>query len=206
MNGQFLNFANIDFCRKPILKNYEDINFRRWPVIKNFTDINFGGKSKKSREFFPLNYKRHNPTKLSIIWNVFHEQICDYFSKSIGKWKFWNCLKLVNITPVFKKGARTSRNNYSKPVIILPVFSKIFEKGLPNQLLVFLSYQSFSAAFEKRRTRKDATDFSKAFDCSWRDLLITKLHAYSLDVSSINLFQNYLWNRKQKTKVDSFFS
>ena len=154
MNGQFLNFANIDFCRKPILKNYEDINFRRWPVIKNFTDINFGGKSKKSREFFPLNYKRHNPTKLSIIWNVFDEQICDYFSKSIGKWKFWNCLKLVNITPVFKKGARISRNNYSKPVIILPVFSKIFEKGLPNQLLVFLSYQSFSAAFEKRTTRK----------------------------------------------------
>ena len=68
-----------------------------------------------------------------------------------------------------------------------------------------------------RKYRKDATDknkafgalhtdFSKAFDCSWRDLLITKLHAYSLDVSSINLFQNYLWNRKQKTKVDSFFS
>ena len=54
-----------------------------------------------------------------------------------------------------------------------------------------------------RKYRKDATDknkafgalhtdFSKAFDCSWRDLLITKLHAYSLDVSSINLFQNYL--------------
>ena len=39
------------------------------------------------------------------------EQICAYFNKSIGKGKFPDCSKLANITPVFKKGARTSRNN-----------------------------------------------------------------------------------------------
>ena len=44
--------------------------------------------------------------------NFFAEQICAYFNESIDKQKFPNCLKLANIRPVFKKGARTSKNNY----------------------------------------------------------------------------------------------
>ena len=54
----------------------------------------------------------------------------------ISNGKFSNCLKLANITPVFKKGPRTSKNNY-RPVSILPVFSKIFERLLSRQLLEF---------------------------------------------------------------------
>lgn len=49
-------------------------------------------------------------------------QECDkYFNESLDKGKVPNCLKLVNITPIFKKGVRTSKNNY-KAVSILPVF------------------------------------------------------------------------------------
>ena len=54
--------------------------------------------------------------------NFFAEAICFYFNKSLENAKFPNCLKLGNITPVFKKGACTSKNNY-RPVSILPVFS-----------------------------------------------------------------------------------
>ena len=61
--------------------------------------------------------------------NFFAEAICFYFNKSLENGKFPNCLKLANITPVFKKGARTSKINY-RPVSILPVFSKIFERLL----------------------------------------------------------------------------
>ena len=57
--------------------------------------------------------------------NFFAEAICFYFNKSLQNVKFPNCLKLVNIIPLFKKGARTSKNNH-RPVSILPVFSKIF--------------------------------------------------------------------------------
>ena len=64
---------------------------------------------------------------------------------------------------------------------------------------------------------KDATDIiksfralltgvSKAFDCLCDDLIIAKLLAYDLVVSSLNLLQDYLSNIKQRTKVDSFFS
>ena len=57
--------------------------------------------------------------------NFFVEAICLYFNKSLENRKFPNCLKLANITPVFKRGAHTSKNNY-RPVSIHPVFSKIF--------------------------------------------------------------------------------
>ena len=55
--------------------------------------------------------------------NFFGEAICFYFNKSLENGKFPNCIKLPNITTVFKKGARTSKNNY-RPVSILPVFFK----------------------------------------------------------------------------------
>ena len=50
------------------------------------------------------------------------------------------------------------------------------------------------------------TELSKAFDCLSHDLLIAKLHAYGLDLASLKILQDYLTNRKQRTKVDSFYS
>ena len=61
--------------------------------------------------------------------DFFAEAICFYFNKSLDNGKPLNCLKLMNITTVFKKGLRTSKNNH-RQVSILPVFSKIFERLL----------------------------------------------------------------------------
>ena len=38
------------------------------------------------------------------------------------------------------------------------------------------------------------------------DLLIAKLHANGLDLASLKILQDYLTNRKERTKVDSFYS
>ena len=50
------------------------------------------------------------------------------------------------------------------------------------------------------------TDLSEGFNCLSHDLLIAKFHAYDLDLASLKILQDYLTNRKQRTKVDSFYS
>ena len=49
--------------------------------------------------------------------SFFAEVICFYFNKLLENGKFLNCLRLANITPVFGKGVRTSKNN-CRPVSI----------------------------------------------------------------------------------------
>ena len=50
------------------------------------------------------------------------------------------------------------------------------------------------------------THLSNVFLCLCHYLLIAKLHACGLDISCLDLLQDYLSNRKQRTKVDSFSS
>ena len=78
------------------------------------------------------------------------EAICFYLNKALENGKFPNCLKLANITPVLKNGARTSKNNY-RPVSILPDFSKIFERLLRRQLSEFFDniLSKFQCSFRK---------------------------------------------------------
>ena len=114
--------------------------------------------------------------------NSFAEAICFYFSKSLENGKFPNCLKLANITPVFKKGARTSKINY-RPVSILPVFSKIFKSLLSRQFLEFFDkiLPKFQCGFRKGygtqhclllllEIWKGATDNNKSFSALLTDL------------------------------------
>ena len=138
-------------------------------------------------------------------------------------------MKLANVTPVFKKGARTSKTNY-RPINILPILSQIFERLISKQLLEFFEslLSKFQCSFRKGygpqsrllmmlETFKDAADNNKSFwsiinepiESFWllsHDLLTTKLHAYGLDLASLNIPQDYLTNRKQRRKIDSFCS
>ena len=108
---------------------------------------------------------------------------------------------------------RTSKNNY-RPVSILPIFLKIFEKLLKKQILEFFDniLSKFHCGFRKGygtqhcllmmlEIWKGATDNNKAFgalltdllnafDCLSHDLLIDKLHACGLDIDSLNIIQD----------------
>ena len=161
--------------------------------------------------------------------NLFAEAIYFYFNKSLENGKFSNYLKFENITSVFKKGARTSKNNY-RAVSYLPVYSKIFERLLSRQLLEFFDniLSKFQCGFRKGYGTQHylllmldfwkgatdnnkafgalLTDLWKAFDCLSHDLFIAKLQAYALDIDLLNILQDYLSSRKQGTKVDSFYS
>ena len=68
--------------------------------------------------------------------NFLPDAIYFHFKKSLENGKFPNSLKLANITPVFKRDAHTSNNDY-RLVSVLPIFSKILKRLLSRQLSVF---------------------------------------------------------------------
>ena len=47
-------------------------------------------------------------------------------------------LKIAKVIPIHKTGSTENVNNY-RPISVLPIFSKIFEKCLYNRLLNFLN-------------------------------------------------------------------
>ena len=137
-------------------------------------------------------------------------------------------MKNAIITPVHKKGPKTSKDNF-RPVSILPNISKIYERIMFKQMSEFFEpilskYQcgfrkGFSAQhcllamLEKWKSAVDnkktfgalLTNLPKAFDCLSHDLLIAKLNAYGFSLPALRLVQSYLTKRKQKTKLNSEF-
>ena len=73
------------------------------------------------------------------------ELIMHNFNEGISTARFLDILKNAEVKPVFKKKSRTDKENY-RPVSILPVISKIFERLIFKQLImlferVFSEYQ-----------------------------------------------------------------
>ena len=138
-------------------------------------------------------------------------------------------MKFAQVVPLHKKNSTLVKSNY-RPVSILPIFSKIFERVMFNQLIDFfdLHFNPYLSAFRPgfgcqsvllriledwRKALDDncyvATvlmDLSKAFDCLPHDLLLLKLKAYGLDENALHLISSYLINRKQCVKLGSLCS
>ena len=79
---------------------------------------------------FQLKFKKQN---LDYFAEYFYENISQCMSKSI----FASDLKLADITPVYKKKSKNSKENY-RPVSILSNISKIYERCIYDQLQLFL--------------------------------------------------------------------
>ena len=45
-------------------------------------------------------------------------------------------------------------------------------------------------------------DLSKAFSCLSHELLVAKLHAYWVDITSLKLLHSYLTKRKQRVELN----
>ena len=138
-------------------------------------------------------------------------------------------LKLADITPLFKKLDNVSKENY-RPVSLLPLVSKIFERVMQEQMIAFIgdhlspylcghrkgynAQYALIAMIEKWKKSLDAggmfaavlMDLSKAFDTINHELLIAKLHAYGFEKSALSIVNDYLSDRWQRVKINSSFS
>ena len=130
-----------------------------------------------------------------------------------------------------QKGDRCDPNNY-RPITVLPTLSKILEKAVHNQLYYFLSENKIITSKQfgfrpklstntalthftdnillnmdsGRLTGAVSLDLSKAFDTVDHNLLLHKLKSVGLSDDTLNWFQSYLTNRKQRTSVGDALS
>ena len=143
--------------------------------------------------------------------------------------KFSSELKLADVVvPAFKKEDQTLVENY-RPISLLPVISKTFERIMLNQITTYMDeYLSLylcryrkgfntqtllSSLIEKCKQIIDnkgygaavLMDLSKAFDIISSELLIAKLHAYGFTRESLLIILSFLSDQWQHIKIDSPF-
>ena len=157
------------------------------------------------------------------------ETLQQLFNLALTTGGFPSNLKNADVTPIFKNTNPLNKENY-RPVSVLPMISKVFEKLIQNQINVhiksflspylcgyrkgFNSQHALMSLIERWRKFLDnkgyggavLMDLSKAFDNLNQDLLIAKLHAYGFDIKTLKFLHSYLTKRWQRTKVNSSFS
>ena len=168
------------------------------------------------------------PKLIQLSASILSSPLSNAINDSILKGKFPDDAKVASVSPLDKH----TDNNYSvsnfRPVSVLRIFLKIYEKVLKDMLVEKMNVYSspFVACYrenyntqhvlirflEEWRSYLDKnyfvgaiiTDISKAFDCIPRNLLIAKLEAYGFDNYTIPYVYSYLENRKHCVKIDTY--
>ena len=147
------------------------------------------------------------------------------YMKSLEIRRFPSGWKKANVLLIHKKENRQLKKNY-RPVSLLPICGKIFEKLMfdaiyeflcenqlltPNQSgfragdstinqLLSITHKIYSAFEElpSRETRAVFLDISKAFDKVWHDGLLFKLKSYGISGCLFTVIKDFFNNRHQR--------
>ena len=219
-----------DYANHPsILKIQENVNNVSKFFFKDKRPLDF------EIEILKLNPKKANlkgdiPTKMLIkTHDIISTYLSRFYNEAKQENKFPKSLKMADVLPIHKKDEKTLAKNY-RPVSLIPVVSKLFEKNMYKEIFEFIenSLSPYLFGFRKGHSTEQClvvmletwkialdekgyagailTDLSKAFDCLNHDLLIAKLNAYGFSQDALKFIRSYLKDRKQRTKVGTAFS
>ena len=153
------------------------------------------------------------------------------FNTSIETSQFPYSWKVARVTPIFKDGDKTEKSNY-RPISVLPVISRLFEKLVFDQLYQHMKENGLFSSDQSGFLRLHSTltcllkntddwyscldlgrlvglvfiDLKKAFDTVDHDILCEKLQIYGVQQRELSWFRSYLSNRKQFCRVNGVAS
>ena len=151
--------------------------------------------------------------------------LAQYYNILMKIGKFPDVLKLGKIYPVYKKGNCELLENY-RPISVLPIFGKIFEKVIHSRIYNFVNSKNLlydkQYGFRKSHSTSHAVndsvthinnelkdnkyvlgifiDLSKAFDTIDHQNLLKKLDNCGIRGTANKLIESYLSNREQYTE------
>ena len=149
------------------------------------------------------------------------------FNNIIKTGIFPDLWKSANVTPVHKKDSKQIIKNY-RPISLLPIFAKIFERilfanmhnfftsnglitknqsgfqpgdSVTNQLICMV--ESIHSSLDINLVvRSVFLDMSKAFDKVWHEGLLFKLKQNGISGKLLTLLKNYFSNRRQRVLIN----
>ena len=148
-------------------------------------------------------------------------------NSSIDHEQFPDKWKIGRICPVPKIDNPSKPKDY-RPISILPVLSKVYEKVILGQLINHINAQNiynniqsgfrkghstttlllkFRDDIQKAMNKHEITlsvliDYSKAFDTINHELLLKKLVEFNFSNSTIKILMSYLTNRRQFVQIE----
>ena len=157
---------------------------------------------------------------------ILANSLSQMFNLCLSLGKFPDIWKMARVTPIYKDGSRNEISNY-RPISVLPVGSRLFEKLVYDQFYTYLNLNSLTDSGQSRFRSFDSAltcllkctndwylnmdkgqytsvsfiDLKKAFDSVDHQILLNKLKVYGLSGKEITWFESYLGNHKQCCRV-----
>jgi hypothetical protein len=163
--------------------------------------------------------------------STFIATLTSIINMMIRKGIFPDCLKIARVIVVYKGGSKSVLANY-RPISILSVFSKIFEKILFVPLYDFLEGNNIldqsQFGFRRGKSTEMAVikikeyilqsfqqhqyvlgifiDYCKAFDSLDHEIILDKIKHYGVRTVALQLFRSYLSHRFQYVGIQNYAS
>ena len=93
---------------------------------------------------------------------VLDKPITDLCNLSITSGKFPDSCKIAKLKPIYKKGSLTEAFNY-RPISLLPLISKVFEKVIHHQTSAFLNSRDLLNIYQSGFRKNHSTDHCLSF-------------------------------------------